>query len=1727
MMHVVIIPTSGRPGFVKHALESVIQQSVVSNLVLVVYETHDDIAGVDLVMDQKGIVPIVMIRNERSHNLPGALNQSIIHLLSLKVQPNNTLVSFLDDDDTWEPGYLVKIRELVIEEKLSMAYSGIIRHETGESGGILLTIPDTVEVSDFLTGNPHIQLSNLSLRLSTLLKAGMFDENLESTVDRDLIIRVLELGNIRYNRINEHLVHHNAWQHARLSTYGNPKKLRGLQNFYVKHSPSMTPDERGLFKKRALVKFGCVIPEQFADPTDQGVDRIISGVPETPELSIINLVVGFTTSNPDDAVELIHDIDRYSGEIGVHSLTVICDNTTDSEMLQRMVSNECLTHTEIRLIKHSRIEEDSISGKFGDLYQDESRRKGIPFGRTALHYYLYMESLGIPYPIYWILDGDIRLYHSGNDVPINPPDSFRRAIHEMRKRNIPFAIGKIAGDPPIPAESMIRTQLLDLFYCLKSMLRNDTSHQNPLPLGKNSVNIRSSPDYYYDNAMLAFGHLETPAWKMEPEVDRAESLSQLIIDSRTIIKGVSVFRKIPPSATDGTISFSPHAIPRGGNTIVADRKLLRLYPNIAPFLRGNPLRRGDTLWEITSFLSPEYQEEAKTGGFAGINLTVFQSRLNNTRSLSLDNLTTDIFGGAFTRAFEMNLRRKGETIAHTKNVNDPDWLKFSANDVQNTIEDFEENVRKRVPVVESNIWRTIGLVESIEFLMKSSSVMSMLETMHDGQILVSLLDSVLSTIRSTFNEENLEKITSLLDEYGKSDLQDYIYNLQGHMLSYRNSLPFLPVGVDFHEIKQQIQEYYGVSKLEFVGSGEEGVIFTDGINSYKWFYSKAKDLSELSLSFAAQSLEKHQELKFINPLKRIVDIHDHIVAVSDYVRGTKYHGGHIAEILEFLRECRTAGIVITNISPENIVVSDSGLKYVDFGRSIEPYTETKFVNMCKRAFLTIKFSFRPDLKVLLHKTLTGMDFPELFGWEYLLKATEVRITADLIDEQILRMISLKPGDNVLDYGCGDGRVSRKLRDMGYSVSAYDTDMSKFSSRGDNVGIEDVREVPKDSGKYRAIICSLVLCTISDDKEFRSVLRDLRKLIATNGTCVISVCNPLSTSVRKTCNRINADITKNYEENFQFKKIVLSTHNSRTDFHRPVGRYIHEFNLAGFQVDSINESDGADTEDLLPSSDFIFFKLRPIDEPREYNVSLMIKASSMEWKSIEWQVRHIVTALEGPVRFREKVVVTDTERSSFARQYTSGDFNALEANLKRLVADGVIDRYIVAPDVPAEISAISSRWFGLDSISPKSKNGQQTITTLYGFEQCTSRYILQVDSDCIIGYKGNRYDYLKDAIGTMEKETNAITVSLPIFSDKPSTLELYECTGAQWRLEVRCSLIHKERLLGYRPYENSLENGILSLPWHRSVDRMIWKMALKSYRYHGNIFFIHVPNSRKTDINEWYNIVKAVERGVFYNGQEGNVNLVGSLEDWIGRRSEYLQVITRGQNVSIGRLRRCIESINRQSARDFGVIYIDAGSQNESLDYLTYILPSIIGNHFTLYLNKIPLSPSENIDNAIRHISVGERSIIMQVDADDALIDVNAIRKIAAEYSNGADATAGSMQRTDKARRYFIDFKNARVNRGGNVWVHPRTFLRKLFLELANDALKMDGNWIEYSEDWAYMIPISELAEKPTFIEDVIYQYDPSSAKAKRPKDKVEATISRILSNSKPFQRSGSSSRAVR
>ena len=104
-----------------------------------------------------------------------------------------------------------------------------------------------------------------------------------------------------------------------------------------------------------------------------------------------------------------------------------------------------------------------------------------------------------------------------------------------------------------------------------------------------------------------------------------------------------------------------------------------------------------------------------------------------------------------------------------------------------------------------------------------------------------------------------------------------------------------------------------------------------------------------------------------------------------------------------------------------------------------------------------------------------------------------------------------------------------------------------------------------------------------------------------------------------------------------------------------------------------------------------------------------------------------------------------------------------------------------------------------------------------------------------------------------------------------------------------------------------------------------------------------------------------------------------------------------------------------------------------------------------------------------------------------------------------------MLRTDKAKDYPVCFDRSRERRGGgNVWQHLRSFKKYLFDAIPDDALRLDGEYIDIPNDWAYMLPIVEMAEKPVHISEPLYLYEPSGVGKGNDREVREAIIARIV-----------------
>lgn len=265
----VVIATCDRIELLRdRALQSVRAQTRTPDFLVVVddstdgrrHDVRDLVHGLALPGCRAGY-----LENARSAGASGSWNTGLDFVLQEAGAPAATFVAILDDDDAWAPGYLERCLNLAEDNHLDMVACGLRRIESDTTAPLVSDAPESLRAQDFLTGNPGIQGSNLFVRLSVVLAAGGFDEGLRSTTDRDLCIRIAELGTVRYGRLSGALVDHYAdSDRARLSTRGSGAKLEGLTAFWRKYVGRMTADQRQAFLDRAATLFGWRPPSDIA-----------------------------------------------------------------------------------------------------------------------------------------------------------------------------------------------------------------------------------------------------------------------------------------------------------------------------------------------------------------------------------------------------------------------------------------------------------------------------------------------------------------------------------------------------------------------------------------------------------------------------------------------------------------------------------------------------------------------------------------------------------------------------------------------------------------------------------------------------------------------------------------------------------------------------------------------------------------------------------------------------------------------------------------------------------------------------------------------------------------------------------------------------------------------------------------------------------------------------------------------------------------------------------------------------------------------------------------------------------------------------------------------------------------------------------------------------------------------------------------------------------------------
>jgi len=494
-----------------------------------------------------------------------------------------------------------------------------------------------------------------------------------------------------------------------------------------------------------------------------------------------------------------------------------------------------------------------------------------------------------------------------------------------------------------------------------------------------------------------------------------------------------------------------------------------------------------------------------------------------------------------------------------------------------------------------------------------------------------------------------------------------------------------------------------------------------------------------------------------------------------------------------------------------------------------------------------------------------------------------------------------------------------------------------------------------------------------------------------------------------------------------------------------------------------------------------------------DVTLLIKACAMDAEYLTNQLTHIVEQLSRPLSFKERVLLIDPFRGPFLRQHSVGNFDEVVQIARSAIQNGLIDRFLIAPDESDEIARINNKWFGIPCHQSHSIRGIPVTPQLWGFDQISTRYVLQCDCDIIVGRKTHRHNYLTEMLNAVQKE-DVLGVAFNIARNEGSPILRYDAPPGEFVPEVRCGLLDLTRIRSCQPLPNEIQAGHLALSWYRSLQTHQQKHGLRTLRGGDpRTFFVHPQNDWKTDKEALCRVRDLIGQGQFPSIQGEKWDLTGGASDWrYPNRNEDIIFLLKGRNTPLKKIQRCLDSLKMQRNQDFGIILIDDASEG----VLPFLLPDLLGKLYqrsTLIRHTLKFGRMPNFLLTISQICINPESLIVVLDQDDALIHVNVVERLRHLYDDGRDVILGAMYRPDKPTKlYHPDFCNPRSKWGGEVWIHLRSFRKRLFDEVPLEALRKDGVWIEECTDYAIMIPIVELASSPFYIPEYLYFHERST-----------------------------------
>ena len=1120
-----VVITCNRLPLLPRALKSIAKQNRKPDFVFVVSNSTDEIIEAEKIICNN--FGIALTKNLRTQTYTGALNSSVEEIVKHFGIEDDIYFASLDDDDEWLPEYLQEI-ENSNTNNFDLLIGNLLRKSEAENE--LLTLPTQLTEKDFLVGNPGVCGSNTFIRLTTLLQAGCFDEGLPATADRDFFVRVFQ-QKPKYKIINKHFVNQYTDNDRPRATISGEKKKQSLQIFFYKYQHLMNEAEKEMFFARA---------KNFIAVSRKEIETLKVNLVKTTKQEIqfknkgnYQFIIGFIAGNEIIAERIVKQIVEKNIPV---ELVVIIDDTPKGKSLsecEKMFLDRNISHT---IVKHKDWQANLASGHYGSYFKQFFEINSIPLGRTILHHHLFTETTEMQNPVYWIIDDDISFSattsENGNSKQVN----LFEIINEHYS-NADALIGSISNDPPVPTLCCIRGQLVDFIH----------SHNANNLLNADFLNLKSKPDYYYDLSDIHSDHLEIPIYHNTT----GESELEIIFSGKSLSRQ-ALQKELKAEAKTVT--------KRGANTLVFNRELLHYYPVINLEVNNKFARRGDLLWALLNQV------------VSGKKILEHTFSLDHNRPKSvfvlkkeLDKAGYDIIGYAFNKGIlEVINQIKEQT--HPKRPKDIFEKLNQENYYQVFLKTYNYFLERRKTRFLMNYYRIIGLTK--------------------------LLSEDFATAKTFYNQvadvKALNALHSLLaDAQDEETLKSFFSELTTTIWTYSNSIT--DITEDDKKHQTEIEKFFGLKKhLRKLGSGSEGVAFTDENLVYKSYYNISETdwifLKEKSACFSKHNLlEKIEcfetdESKFVRyPFHQFKPLHKVLPT----------------EIVSFLKFCKANEFVFTNINPKNCIQTLSGqMKLIDYGKSFEPFTEEKLLNATKRAYLLWKFPKMDNdsFQKLTARINVGEEPDEIKGWEKFWFAVSPRKKEEILDREVVSIFKSLNPKRLLDYGSGKCKTARQIKsETQAEIFVYDVDREVLENRCKDFP----RYKPTDKSFDSSFDCALlniVLCEV-ENSVVEEILTDISKALLPDGKLLVSVCNPDFAHIHKTEFQNRNFVPKNNSAEEVITKTCIYTGKQKTEHHRPTEKYLDTFSKFGFKVEETINTKGLDIETLEAASDFKIFLLR--------------------------------------------------------------------------------------------------------------------------------------------------------------------------------------------------------------------------------------------------------------------------------------------------------------------------------------------------------------------------------------------------------------------------------------------------------------------------------------------------------------------------------------------------------